>query len=161
MRFLAAAAGQIDLATGCPVPHDDAARAAAISQLDRLTGALARYATTVTTTSEPDTSDASLTGIRQARAGTRMALQHAADSTRRAATATSTRHATTTYPAVRHLSSAADHLAAGCDLLKTHFTTSRTGLQTGISRWAALIWSPPAATTVLSDLAGYAGRVAP
>lgn len=91
-EFLAAADSQIDLAVSCPVPHDDPGKAAAITQLDRLAGTLARYAASVTIISEPDPQD--------------------------------------------------------------------TGLRTGISCWAALIWSPPTATIVLSALAGHRAKAA-
>ena len=63
------------------------------------------------------------------------------------------------HPVVHHLSAAADHLAAGRDLLQTHLTPAGTGA--GSSPWAPVITSPPVTTALIAELARYARRLAP
>jgi len=65
------------------------------------------------------------------------------------------------HPVVRHLSAAADHLAAARDLLHTHVTTDPAGLRTGSSRWAPAITSEPVTAALHSELAQHARTLAP
>ena len=92
---------------------------------------------------------------------TLQALQNAADSTRRAAHAAGDAQADCGHPAVQDLAAAADLLSAGRDLLRTHFTTDHDGATAGVSHWAPVITSPPAATALLTELAVYARQLAP
>jgi hypothetical protein len=62
--------------------------------------------------------------------------------------------------AVRHLSAAADFLAAGRDLLQTNFATG-PGAHEGRSYWAPVITSRPVTAALLGEIAGYALRLAP
>ena len=61
---------------------------------------------------------------------------------------------------VRHLSAAADLLAAGRDLLHTHFTGPPSA-QTARSDWAAVILSWPVTSALISEVAACARRLAP
>jgi len=60
---------------------------------------------------------------------------------------------------VRHLSGAADHLAAGRDLLQTHLIPATAGA--GPSPWAPVITSSPVTTALIAELARHAHRLAP
>jgi hypothetical protein len=64
------------------------------------------------------------------------------------------------HPAVQHLASANSYLAAGRDLLQTHFTTGPAGDRVGTSPWAAVITSPPVTSALLTEFAGSARRLA-
>ena len=60
---------------------------------------------------------------------------------------------------MRHLSGAADHLAAGRDLLQTHLIPATAGA--GPSPWAPVITSSPVTTALIAELARHAHRLAP
>ena len=92
----------------------------------------------------------------QAVAGARIALRRAARSLRHRTTTTEDAH-----PVVRHLSAAADHLAAGRDLLQTHFATAPSGARTGTSYWAPAITSRPMTAALLGEIAEHARTLAP
>jgi hypothetical protein len=59
------------------------------------------------------------------------------------------------------LAEAADCLAAGHDLLQTHFSLGPFGSRHGNSRWAPVITSAPVNHALLAEMAGYAHRIAP
>jgi hypothetical protein len=59
------------------------------------------------------------------------------------------------------LSAAADYLAAGRDLLHTHFIQDPAGVRAGTSFWAPVITSGPATAALLSELAGYLNMLSP
>jgi hypothetical protein len=59
------------------------------------------------------------------------------------------------------LSAAADHLAAGRDLLNSHFTIGIDGTRTGSSYWAPVIAAGPVTSALLGELAGYLQQLAP
>jgi hypothetical protein len=65
------------------------------------------------------------------------------------------------HPAAQHLSAAAGFLAAGRDLLQSHFASRPAGAQEGRSYWAPVITSRPVTAALLSELAGCALRLAP
>ncbi len=65
------------------------------------------------------------------------------------------------HPAVQHLSAAADFLAAGRDLLQTHFATGPGSTRERRSYWAPVITSWPVTDALLGEIAGYALRLAP
>jgi hypothetical protein len=65
------------------------------------------------------------------------------------------------HPAVQHLSAAAGFLAAGRDLLQTHFATSPGGSRERRSYWAPVITSPPVTAALLGEIAKCTLRLAP
>ena len=135
----------------------DDVRCVAVRELGRLVCALARYFDDL-----PPTGDPAPAGHRppspgtQAAADARIALRRAARSLRHA-----TPIADDAHPVVRHLSAAADYLAAGRDLLQTHFTTAPSGAHTGSSHWAPIVTSGPVTAALLSELAEHARTLAP
>jgi hypothetical protein len=90
----------------------------------------------------------------------RLAARRAASSLRQAATAVQDAAADNTHPAVGHLSSANGYLAAGRDLLQTHFTTGPAGAPVGSTRWATVINSRPVTSALLAELAAYSRKLA-
>ena len=98
------------------------AQCGAVRQLHRLVAPLSRYLTDLPL---PDGLHPSRALERDAAARTApavLALDRAAQSLRPAAAATAGSGDGAAHPAVGHLSAAAGHLAAGRDLLHTHFT---------------------------------------
>ena len=63
-------------------------------------------------------------------------------------------------PAAMCLSAAADNLAAGRDLLHTHFTTDQFGWRHGTSPWAAAIASRQVTGALAGEIGSYAGHLA-
>jgi hypothetical protein len=59
------------------------------------------------------------------------------------------------HPAIAHLTAAADSLAVGQDLLRTHVTLDADGVQTDNSYWAPTIASGQVAAALLAELSGY------
>jgi hypothetical protein len=92
---------------------------------------------------------------------TRIALRRGAQSLRYAMNTLADAVIDDSHPAVQHLSAAADFLAAGRDLLQTHFVTSPGGTRERHSYWAPVISSPPVTAALLGEIAGYALRLAP
>jgi hypothetical protein len=90
----------------------------------------------------------------------RQALQWAAASLLPEPTVTAGTPDADDHPAVRHLSAAADLLAAGRALLHTHFTGPPSA-QTARSDWAAVILSWPLTSALISEVAACARRLAP
>lgn len=74
----------------------------------------------------------------------------------------SDRDAGDAHPATWHLARAAGQLAAGRDLLHTHFSNDpSTGASTRTSTWAKVIHSPPVTDALLSEIGGLAAKLAP
>ena len=66
------------------------------------------------------------------------------------------------HPAAWHLARAAAQLAAGRDVLHTHFSDDpSTGVQTRTSSWAKVIHSPPVTEALLGEIGGLAAKLAP
>jgi hypothetical protein len=131
--------------------HD--AQRVAIRHLDRLVATLGRYLADLC-------DDPGFPAGPERYAGTpvisaRLALGRAAHNLRPAAAAAADTSAHNTRPAIGHLSAAADHLAAGRDLLNTHFTVCTDGARTGTSYWAPVIAAGPVTSALLGELAGY------
>jgi hypothetical protein len=63
-------------------------------------------------------------------------------------------------PLVAHLAGAASALTAGCDLLRTHFTTSADGTRAGHSDWSAVITSVSFSRALLEEIAGWSQQLA-
>jgi hypothetical protein len=92
---------------------------------------------------------------------TRIALRRGAQSLRHAVSTLADAVIDDSHPAVQHLSAAADFLAAGRDLLQTHFATGPVGTREGRSYWAPVITSRPVTAAMLGEIAGCALRLAP
>ncbi len=129
-----------------------AAQCQAVRQLDRLVAILARYLGDLPLPDPFDPARNPQSGARTRTAPARLALDRAARSLRPGAGGTDTDDG---HPVVGHLSAAADYLAAGRDLLHTHFTDRGTGLQTPTSWWAPVITSGPVTAALLSELGDY------
>jgi hypothetical protein len=92
---------------------------------------------------------------------TRIALRRGAQSLRYAMNTLGDAAIDDSHPAVQHVSAAAGFLAAGRDLLQTHFATGPGGGRERRSYWAPVITSPPVTAALLAEIAGYALRLAP
>jgi hypothetical protein len=92
---------------------------------------------------------------------TRIALRRGAQSLRYAMNTLADAVIDDSHPAVQHLSAAADFLAAGRDLLQTHFTTRPGGTRERHSYWAPVITSRPVTAALLGEIAACALRLAP
>ena len=138
-----------------PVP----AKRGVIAELDRLVATMARYLDDVAL--PPDFTPAS-TADPEARAAldARLAVRRAASSLRPAAVAVRDATADTAHPAAGHLSSANGYLAAGRDLLQTHFTSGPAGRPIGSSHWATVITSRPVTAALLAELAACSCQLA-
>src|ERR1022692_522300 len=120
----------------------NAAKYGAIRQLDRLATTLARYLNDLDLPDEFDPAGA-LQPEPDVRAAmdARIALRRAASGLRRTAIAPQDIAADDAHPSVGHLCAAADYLAAGWDLLQTHFGGEPGDAQTRNSAWAPLLSS--------------------
>ena len=134
------------------LPYD--AQCGVICQLDRLTATFQRYLADLplSDTLQPFRNPERNAGSRATPA--MMALDRATHILRPAATAVSA-HAGNAHPTVRHLAAAADHLAAGRDLLQTHFALDADGYQIQRSYWAPAITSGPVTAALLAELGSY------
>ena len=83
----------------------------------------------------------------------RLALRRAAASLHPAAAAVQDAGADHAHPAVGHLSAANRYLAAGRDLLQTHFTTGPAGSRPAAPGGPPVITSPPVTAALLAELA--------
>jgi hypothetical protein len=138
------------------LPYD--ALGGVVCQLDRLVATLARYLGDLPL---PDALNPAREPERDAAARAALALGRAGQSLRHAAAGIADSGDGAAHPVVGRLSAAADHLAAGRDLLHTHFTTGPAGAWTAISYWAPVITSGPVTAALLGELAGYAQNLAP
>jgi hypothetical protein len=91
----------------------------------------------------------------------RIALRRAAHSLRHVMTTSADAVTGDAHPAVQHLAAAADFLAAGRDLLQTHFAAGAGGTWECRSYWAPVITSPPVTTALLGEIALWALQLAP
>ena len=131
-----------------------------VRQLDRLVATLARYLGDLPL---PDGLGPAREPQRHAdtrAAPARLALDRAAQVLRRAAAGTADGDGGDAHPVVAHLAAAVDHLAAGRDLLRTHFADGPAGAQTPMSWWAPVITSEPVSAALLSELAGFTQTLA-
>jgi len=161
-EFLQPAAGHLNAAVSSPSDLPDEARDAAIQELGRVVTALARYLRDLPLPDEFDPAlDPMLKPAARAGAEARQALQWAAasllpDPGRPPGDAGSD----APHPVVRHLAAAADLLAAGADLLHTHFT-GPPAAHTARSYWAPVILSWPVTSALLDEVAACARLLAP
>jgi hypothetical protein len=91
---------------------------------------------------------------------TRIALRRGAQNLRYAMNTLADAVIDDSHPAVQHLSAAAGFLAAGRDLLQTHFATSPGGTRERRSYWAPAITSPPVTAALLGEIAVCTLRLA-
>ena len=92
---------------------------------------------------------------------TRIALRRGAQSLRYAMNTLADAVIDDSHPAVQHLSAAAGFLAAGRDVLQTHFATGPGGTREHHSYWAPVITAPPVAPALLGEIAKCALQLAP
>jgi hypothetical protein len=137
------------------------AQCGVVWQLDRLVATLTRYLAGL---SLPDGLHPSRALERDAAARAApavLALGRAAQSLRPTAAGTADADDGAAHRVVGHLSAAADHLAAGRDLLHTHFTVDPAGARTNRSYWAPVITSGPVTAALLGELASYLQNLSP
>jgi hypothetical protein len=148
------------VSTAGELPDD--AKAGVIRQLDRLVTTLARYVGDLPLPGEFDPPPAGQTADRGVRE-TRIALRRSAQVLHSAAAASMSEIPVgEPHPATRHLADAATQLAAGRDLLHTHFAADpATGAPNRTSAWAKAIYAPPVTDALLSDFATMAAQLAP
>jgi len=137
------------------------AQCGVVRQLDRLVATLARYLTDLPLPDGLGPSPALERDSAGRAAPAVLALDRASQSLRPAAAGAADSGDGVAHPAVGHLSAAADYLAAGRDLLHTHFTLDPAGARTASSYWAPVITSWPVTAALLSELASYAQNLAP
>jgi len=157
--LLAAASGHLGAATGDPCLGADAAPSV-VRELARLTAVMARCADAFVPDNRGDSRHL-LDAHGLAMLDARSALHHAAARMRAAWGALGDGSDDAPDAAAACLAAAADNLAAGHDLLQTHFTTDQSGWRHGTSPRAPAIVSPQAGAALITELGGYAGRLAP
>ena len=123
------------------------ARRAVITQLDRLVTTMTRYLDDLVLPADFTPASTADTWVRAALDG-RRALRRAAASLHPAAAAVRDAGADDAHPAAGHLSAANSYLAAGRDLLQTHFTAGPAGS----TWWAPVITSPPVTAALATEL---------
>ncbi len=161
-EFLGPAGAHITAAVSIHDELPDAAKYGAIRQLDRLASTLARYMSDpglpdeLGLASNPPPEPDARTALEA-----RIALRRAASGLRQSAMAVENADADNTHLTVRHLRAAADYLAAGRDLLQTHFASDAVDEQAWNSSWAPLLASGPVTAALLAELAGHARQLAP
>jgi hypothetical protein len=156
--FLTSASGHIDAATGDRHLGADSAPSA-VRELARLTVVMVRCAEAFAR-DDGDDSRHLLDAHGLAMLDARSALRHAYVCMR-AAWGALGGGSDDAQHAAACLSVAADGLAAGHDLLQTHFTTDQSGWRHGNSPWAPAIVSQQVNAALITEIGSYAGRLAP
>jgi len=156
---LATASGHIGAATGDLCLEADAAPSV-VRELVRLTAVMARCADAFVQADRGDSRHL-LDAHGLAMLDARSALRHAAACMRAAWGALGGGSGDAQHAAAACLSAAADGLTAGHDLLQTHFTIDQSGWRHGSSPWAPAIVSPQVGAALITEIGGYAGRLAP
>ena len=160
-EFLRPATEHITAVVSSPADLPDETRGAVIRELARLVTTLARYLSDLPLPDEFDPAlNPALKPEARAAGEARQALQWAAASLLPDPAVHESTPDADTHPIVRHLSAAADLLAASRDLLHTHFTGSPS-IQTARSDWAAVVISWPVTSALISEVAACARRLAP
>ena len=131
-----------------------------VRQLDRFIATLTRYLVDLPPPSALNPNREPLRDAASRAAPARLALDRAAQSLRPAQTGRTDTAAGDTHPVVGHLAAAAGYLAAGRDLLHTHFADGPAGPQAPASYWAPVITSSPVSAALLSELASYTETLA-
>ena len=162
--FLASAGEHIDAAIRCDDQLPAGAAREAIGELGRVITVLARFTGGFSAQDGTDPVAVRLLDARaRAAADTTLALRQASANLRTAAPTPDAQApaADARHPAACHLSGAADALAAGHDLLQTHFAPGPGGSRIGSSPWAPVIVAAPAGNALLAEVAACAQRLAP
>jgi hypothetical protein len=162
--FLTQAHGHVAAAVSIQEELPDEAKSGLIRELDRLVTVLARYVGDIALPGEfprGPAGDRPAGGTRAA-LDARIALRRSAQVLHLATASLSEIGAGDSHPAPWHLARAVDQLAAGRDLLHTHFSNDpSTGAQTCTSSWAKVIYSPPVTDALLGEIGGLAAKLAP
>ena len=160
-EFLHPATRHITAVVSSTADLPDETRGAVIRELARLVTTLARYLGDLPLPDEFDPAlNPALRPEARAAGEAQQALQWAAASLLPDPAVSADTPDADHHPVVRHLSAAADLLAAGRDLLHTHFTGPLSA-QTSHSDWAAVIISWPVTNALISEVAACARRLAP
>jgi hypothetical protein len=135
--------------------------AAAVCAVRRITGTLSRYLADIVPyhTAETMTSPG-LDARTRAVVDAREALRMAAAGLRTRDVGADDAGGGAPEPLVAHLAAAAVSLAAGRDLLRTHFGTDSRGGRTERSDWSAVITSGPVTWALLREVARWARQIA-
>ena len=160
--FLAQASGHIATAVSIRDPLPDEDLSGVVRGLDRIVTTLASYVADVPLPEEfgqPHPGDGSAREMRAVREA-RIALRRSSQALRPAA-ATAQTGQEPPHPAAWHLARAAEQLAAGRDLLHTHFAADPSGAWTSTSSWGRVTYSPPIIDALLSEIGGLAAKLAP
>jgi hypothetical protein len=161
--FLGRASDHVTAAVSIPDELPDDVLAGIIGELSRLTSTLTGYLGDMLPPAEfaPATAARGLAPDMRAVLNTRIAMRRAAQSLRPGRAAIRSISVDGTHPVIWHLSNAATHLAAGRDLLQTHFASSPSGVRDGTSSWAAALTSGPVTSALLARIGGIAAELAP
>ena len=162
--FLAQAHGHVAAAVSIPQELPDTAKSGAIRELDHLVTTLARYLADIPLPGEfhPGTAGGGSAHGTRVVLDARIALRRSAQVLHSAAAPLNETRAGHTHPAAWHLARAAGQLAAGRDLLHTHFASDpSTGTRARASSWANVIRSQPVTDALLSEVGSLAAELAP
>ena len=160
--FSRPASEHIIAAVSHPGHVPDEVRPAVIRQLDRIVTTLAHHLADAAPAGSPGTSQADpLDPLTRSMIEARTALRRAAHCLRHGAAALEGIHGNDAHPVAGHLAAAAGNLAAGRDVLQTHFARGPYGGWEGISYWAPAITSRPVTAVLMEDLARHARALAP
>ena len=158
-EFLHPAAGHLVAAVSAPDDVPDDARDTVTWELGRVVAALARYLRDLPLPDEFDPAlNPALKPAARAAAEARQALQWAAASLLPDPAPPGGIRPGDPHPVAGHLAAAADLLAAGRDLLNTHFTGPPSA-QTARSHWAPVILSWPVSSAPSTWPAAGSGRL--
>ena len=140
----------------------DEVRPVLIRQLDRIVTTLAHHLADAATAGRPGAGPAEpLDPQTRAVIEARTALRRAAHSLRHGATELEATVGDEAHPVAGYLAAAADNLAAGRDVLQSHFARGPYGGWEGISYWAPAITSRPVTAALMGELARHARALAP
>jgi hypothetical protein len=158
-EFSRPASQHITAAISYPGVVPDEVRPVLIRQLDRIVTTLVHHLANAAPADRPGIGPAEpLDPQTRATIEARTALRRAAHSLRHAATALEGIDHDDAHPVAEYLTAAADNLAAGRDVLQSHFAR---GCWEGILDWAPAITSRPVTAALMSELARHARALAP
>ena len=162
--FLTQAQGHVTAAVSIQEELPADAKSAVIRELDRLVTILARYLGDMALAGDfpQGPQGEGPAGGTRAALDARIALRRSAQVLHGATGSISEKDGGDAHPAAWHLARAAAQLAAGRDLLHTHFSNDPSiGAWTRTSTWAKVIHSAPVTDALLSEIGGLAAKLAP